>query len=492
MTLRLAKISGTCLRSAANECKATIACLPFAIVCIYCEYDIFPTVRTSYGKGSIMPRMTPTKVVIRFVFWPVVIWFLLAFLYAATPSIPHGWDLEPSEHLASGAETTRVYTTRDYATWYDNTDSPIHRIWRSHFAIDYAIVPLPKHNTSKLLLGPDVSIDLQEQWSRHDWSAPWPVEDGRHVFPVYLSTPIDVKVKMGDLDGINLPWFRKSDAMLLFWEIHKDSEILPLRLRIQEKSIQLYPDSEAFNSTDASNPSLMYEPLLELFNVDGFNGTKIESRMPDSSNHDPISESPSLTFPLRRLIQAVLVPTGLLAYHILSPIGTGLKVISSGAETIMLVLGAVLWLVVRVCFYYMLVVLIAWVLAGRPHFGSWARSSILTRLVYEKLQGAQQYWPQHDEREYDVIDDSRRPKPLRGPLDFFRSTNPLDDLLVTFESTKRFLEPISLQRRASPNRDGGKVSMPNEIKLDISHQVRRPAQVRHKDSGWQDLEKNAI
>ncbi len=50
--------------------------------------------------------------------------------------------------------------------------------------------------------------------------------------PPWLSAPFSVRVKTGDQDGINLPWFAKADASLLFWEIHGDVVDLPLRWRV--------------------------------------------------------------------------------------------------------------------------------------------------------------------------------------------------------------------------------------------------------------------
>ena len=334
--------------------------------------------------------------------------------------------------------------------------------------------------TSLLHLGPSVSIDLHDFWSRLDLSQP--LEIGQDL-PSYVSDPIEVDVKIGDLDGINLNWFRRADAMLLFYAIHQENITLPLRIRVYEKLMQLWPDTQRWETS--GNPTLSSDdPLLEIYNIDHFNGTKIQSKMP-VYNYEPVSMSPSRTFIVRKNIQAILVPTGLWVHH-----HTGfIREILSLIGTISFVISQVITFVLQLCLYYGCIVAVYWIISGRPAFGPWAQSVWLTRKLFAKVQNARQYWPAHDERAYDATDDECRPYPLRGPLDFFRSSNPLDDLLVTFECTKRFLEPIRFGKKSIELGEEGQVSMPNEIKLDVSHTISRPDRAQRKERSWDDLEK---
>jgi hypothetical protein len=49
----------------------------------------------------------------------------------------------------------------------------------------------------------------------------------------FVSAPFAAYAKLGDQDGINMPWFPKADATLLFWEIHRDTRDIPLRLQVK-------------------------------------------------------------------------------------------------------------------------------------------------------------------------------------------------------------------------------------------------------------------
>lgn len=47
--------------------------------------------------------------------------------------------------------------------------------------------------------------------------------------------------RMGDLDGINAPWFPVADATLLFWQIHQESVDLLLRVRYGQGRVEIWP-----------------------------------------------------------------------------------------------------------------------------------------------------------------------------------------------------------------------------------------------------------
>lgn len=53
----------------------------------------------------------------------------------------------------------------------------------------------------------------------------------------FVSAPFAANVKLGDQDGINMPWFPKADATLLFWEIHGDMRNIPLRLQVKRSMV---------------------------------------------------------------------------------------------------------------------------------------------------------------------------------------------------------------------------------------------------------------
>jgi hypothetical protein len=346
----------------------------------------------------------------------------------------------------------------------------------NYFAFDYQLLAKSTTGTPCLSINGGRCYDLHDLWSHSTPSANElhdPAEIG------WVSDPFQVTAKTGDQDGINLPWFRKADAVLLFNAIHHDDVPMPVRFLVFSWKIQLWPESQRWEN--AQLPAPHETPLLELLSDNRFLAPSISSVMPTWSEIEAhFSDSPSQTFAVRRAIQAVLVPTGLWIYHNFNWIGTGLGIIF-----------ALFGIVIKLWVYYSIVILLAWILSGRPKFGPWAQSFILTRFLYAKVYDAQSRWPTHDEHAYDVDPDERRPRPLRTLLDFFRSKQPLDDLLVTFESTKHLVEPIKFGRSASTT-SAVEGAMPRNIKLDISNSLEKPGRARHKRCSLDDAEKGSI
>lgn len=64
----------------------------------------------------------------------------------------------------------------------------------------------------------------------------------------HLSEPMNLEAKMGDLDGINLPWFSKADGALLFWYIHRDTIDIPVRVRVSNSVVEIWADSSQWVS----------------------------------------------------------------------------------------------------------------------------------------------------------------------------------------------------------------------------------------------------
>lgn len=91
---------------------------------------------------------------------------------------------------------------------------------RLSFALDYKY----DADTGELLIGDSHSFDLGTLLSS---STP------------YVSDPFVIRVKTGDEDGINLPWFSPADSALLFWEIHRDIAEIPLRLTVVKETTVL-------------------------------------------------------------------------------------------------------------------------------------------------------------------------------------------------------------------------------------------------------------
>jgi hypothetical protein len=346
---------------------------------------------------------------------------------------------------------------------------------REFFTLDYRLAYSSSSSKSWLVLSTNATVDLQQTWNLVDRSS-----QAADDWPYYVSEPIYASSKLGDCDGVNLPWFRQADSALLFWEIHHDTVNLPLRLRVAGRAIEVWPDSESWNDNDT--PWMRTnEPLIMLFNDNGFNGTPISTRLPSQQTAE--HHSPSRTFALRRAIQSILVPTGLFVYN-----HTGF--VALGFVAILEVVNISFKLIA----VYSLVVFICWVANGKPRFGSWVRSYWMTRHLIARLPGLNQdtsAWSTHYADDEDNTNSKRRPQSLRGPGDFFRSTSPLDDLFVTFEFTKSMIKPLTFRGKLVDTEDSAEVTgVPNDFKFNVSRRSTNQGQSTH-GAAKHDLEKGS-
>lgn len=150
-------------------------------------------------------------------------------------------------------------------------------------------------------------------------------------------------------------------------------------------------------------------------------------------------DMPSLTFPIRRFILHALKPVTL---NVVGPVIEAVFFSGVIPEILRLMIIAALW--------FAAVTFGCWVAARRPPFERFVRTFPLTRWMYRTPAKRMIYGPagfiaevddEDDSHERDFVD-RRKPQPLRGVTDFFRSRSPLDDLCVTFEYTKWLLKPI--------------------------------------------------
>lgn len=163
------------------------------------------------------------------------------------------------------------------------------------------------------------------------------------------------------------------------------------------------------------------------------------------------SWSPSLTFPIRRGIGNIIIPTGQIVVELLSLTATTLRLF------IILVLGFANVLIWTLGLYVSLV-LACWASKRFPPFWPWAHSFWLTSRVVRLLGPAantlvDDVKSNHgdDTETEDSNAAARGPQPLTSIWAFFTSKSPLDDLLVTFEATRPFVQPLSLVwRRPAP------------------------------------------
>jgi hypothetical protein len=135
------------------------------------------------------------------------------------------------------------------------------------------------------------------------------------TMPFHLSKLISVVARTGDRDGISPPWFWRTDSTLLFWWIHHDNAVIPLRVKwTANYAVELWPDSQAwlFGSSGLPPPSEDLQPLFSFENLYVEDPELFRAFAPKAS----VSSSPSRTYPIRVALLSIIAPTGLLFYSI--------------------------------------------------------------------------------------------------------------------------------------------------------------------------------
>ena len=79
--------------------------------CATCVQKTLPKsfLHLSFLRCFTMFRASPLRLVGVVILFATGLWVALAALYAFLPFTPYEWDLEPSQHLSTGAKVTRVY-----------------------------------------------------------------------------------------------------------------------------------------------------------------------------------------------------------------------------------------------------------------------------------------------------------------------------------------------------------------------------------------------
>jgi hypothetical protein len=118
---------------------------------------------------------------------------------------------------------------------------------------------------------------------------------------VDVTQNINVTARVGDADGANLPWFPFADSILLFWWIHQENAIVPVRVIWVAFPEEDRPQRVELWSTVRGGR--FQQPLLTI-DKESDSASSITAMAPT-----PRSSSPSLTYPLRVAIIYVLAPT---------------------------------------------------------------------------------------------------------------------------------------------------------------------------------------
>ncbi|KAJ9616469.1 hypothetical protein H2200_000188 [Cladophialophora chaetospira] len=408
---------------------------------------------------------------LRIVLLAPLFYLLLILLWVVLPSpdVPWGTDVadKTEDRLYRGETVTRVYDVDDFFPYMDLTPSVqvARRSQRDSFALTFAYD------------APTGAFSVRGHGSTNTFNLNHPYSPKTETAAFVWWDTVKVEAKTGDHDGINLPGFSHADSALLYWEIHRDVATLPLWVTIEEgilegkpiRRVDIKPDGEAFdplktNETNRAAPN----SLLTLF-VDPEHPTRslrhamwprIRNSKTQSSDLRPFkpNSSPSRTFPIRRAIQAILVPSWFFIDEVVFPLIEASASILSGAVHL------VFWLII----IYVVAVLAYWKASGAGAFWPWTRTFWMTRAMVRYL-GARispaRFGTDVDKADLDgsegetsdtasAVTSREGPTPLTSPWAFFTSSSPLDDLFVTFEATKPLVQPIGLRRRRTGDLEG--------------------------------------
>jgi hypothetical protein len=272
-----------------------------------------------------------------------------------------------------------------------------------------------------------------------------------------LSEPISVVARTGDQDGINPPWFWRADSTLLFWWIHRDNAVIPLRVRwTANYAVELWPDSQEWlpGSSGLQPPPKDLQPLLTIENLHAEDPELFRAFAPKA----PISSSPSRTYPIRVALLSIIAPTGLLFFSIFSALGSLLS-------------ANIFWLIIVV------MPVILWYVRGKPRLSELRMPESIRNIRYgnsESLEPA-----------------AEGGETFRWSWNWFITTrSPLDDVLRSFETTRHLTRPLSFRR---PSTDGS-VTADDSAFSDVDSERTLAADEENSEKGEEprtnfDLEK---
>ena len=275
---------------------------------------------------------------------------------------------------------------------------------------------------------------------------------------LHLSEPISVIARTGDQDGINPPWFWRADSILLFWWIHRENAVIPVRVKwTANYAVELWPDSQEWLSGSSGlqpRPEDL-QPLLTIKNLYAEDPELFWAFAPKA----PVSSSPSRTYPIRVALLSIIAPTGLLFYSIFSAVGSFFS-------------ANIFWLIV------VAVPVIFWYVRRKPRLSEMRMSESMRNIRYgdaESLEPAAE----------------AEGGAFRWSWNWFVTTrSPLDDVLRSFETTRHLTRPLSLRR---PSMDGS-VTADDSAFSDVDSERTLAADEENSEKGEEscatfDLEK---
>ena len=370
----------------------------------------------------------------------VLAWFTIPFYGPAdNHSLAHVGDTINSEY--------RVTTVHRYGLTYSSPDQPTFEnfppknngIWSAvilewhilndcHGGVELRIGRPEPQFPGKSTPYPDLGVSLNLTW--------WAQQP-----PQFCERGYSFWTRAGDQDGLSMPYFNYADATLFYHQLYQSYQLVYLRLLVLEDGvIQVWKDMPEWDTFNASDVALIDDDDRRRGLVATFYHFDQSLRSAPESMSVGFQDAlfPSRTYPLRRAILSVLGPlylaTGWIAFWT--------------ADVLKVVIILIVYCVLMYVGVSVVLTAIGWLLCGCPRpVCPWLKGSSVYR-VYSKLllrPERRKIWGPLgplDKFEQPAHEPKARPKPLKTPLDFFRSSSPLDDLLVTFSMTRWMVQPV--------------------------------------------------
>ena len=400
-----------------------------------------------------MPRLTLLRVTLLFVtsiVGLIALWFILPF--------PQIEDREQYYLLVlqSGARLTTVHphswTISSPGLLSPEDYQPKHAGTYSGITFDWQLMQSNGNGNITLRIGhpqytifPDLGceIDLTDMVSGS---------------PRFVKEACYIWAPAGDQDGLSPPYFHYADATLFYHETFNTWQEMYLQMLVPEAGVlQIWKYLPGWSDHNTSDIATIDDDdrrnyLIATFDISSTLRNGQEARLSDVNVSFQNALLPSKTYAVRTLILTILEPLYRSTTWILSAVFyPTFMVIVFACESIILI-GTAFWFVAVTC----------WFVRGRPRpFSQWSKDFYLTKHVARKLFGAPKprVWGvlgPLDEQITGEQDREIRAKPLSSPIDFFKSSSPLDDFLTTFEITRWMVQPIwqsTTKRKGISSRD---------------------------------------
>lgn len=420
----------------------------------------------------------------RFIVWQILIAIhvLCILLWLALPFSPISSTEQQSQYiqtqLRAGSRLTTIHnygaTISDPIPASPGDYSPLHYgFWSGHIFDWQLLQDDPATDNITLRLGrpkggifPDFGADIDlTSLAKQD---PCFVREGVHMW-----------IAAGDRHFPSLPYFSYADSTLLFHQSQRSWKNIYLRLLVPERgTVQIWkplPGWETFTAKDI--PSIddidREMGLIASFTLPQSDPSKSEPPLSSINATIYSAQLPTRTQSIRSILLYLLTP---LLYTIeflhLAIIYPASVALTSGIN-----------LLIRFLPIYMLLVLLCFLIYNRTGatFESWARNFWMTRFFARRIfepprrgvwgasgpllahdgHGNKMDRDDYEHYRYHMVghDDDHddyentgmtavehRARPLTGPVAFFKSSSPLDDLLVTFRWTQWMVRPVWPER----------------------------------------------